>query len=384
MDDFLHLDRLLSSEEKLMRNTIRRFVDDEVTPIMADAFEKGQFPLHLIERLADLRILGMTLPEEYGGIAARDLSYGLVCQELERGDSALRSFVSVQNALGMFPIARYGSEEQKNRYLKKMAKGELISCFGLTEPDAGSDPSSMKTFAKNVDGGYILNGSKCWITNAPIADIAIVWSKTDEGIRGFIVERDFNGFSVHETKHKLSMRASSTGELHFSECFIPQENLLPRTSKGLSAALSCLSEARFGIAFGALGAAMACYEIALRYARERMQFGKPLASCQLIQKDLVDMMDQITKGQLLNFHLGRLKEENVLEHQMISLGKMTNAREALAIARMARNILGANGISLEFDVIRHMANLETVFTYEGTDNIHHLIIGKHLTGSSAF
>jgi len=384
MTDFLAIDNRLSAEEKLMRNTMRRFVDLEVTPIIGQAFESAQFPLSLIDQLAELRVFGMTLPEEYGGINANEIAYGLVCQELERGDSALRSFASVQNALSMFPIFRFGSDEQKKRYLKKMAQGKLVGCFGLTEPDSGSDPASMKTHAEKVPNGYVLSGNKAWITNAPLADIAIVWSKTNEGIRGFIVERDFKGFSVLETKHKLSMRASSTGELIFDECFVPDENLLPGTHIGLSAALQCLSEARYGIAWGAMGAAMACYEIALLYAKNRVQFQKPIAACQLVQKDLVTMLCEIVKGQLLNIQVGRLKDQGAAEFQMISLAKMNNASEALKIARLARNILGGNGISLEFHVIRHMANLETVFTYEGTDNIHHLIIGKHLTGLSAF
>lgn len=384
MDDFIDIDRLLSDEEKLVRSTMRHFVDKEVTPFMAEAFEMAQFPRDLIERLADLRVLGMTLPAEFGGVHANEISYGLTCQELERGDSALRSFVSVQNALCMFPIFRFGSDYQRNRYLKKMAEGKLIGCFSLTEPDSGSDPASMTTHAVKVPNGYLLSGSKAWITNAPIADLAIVWAKTDDGIRGFIVERDFLGFLAIETKHKLSMRASSTGELKFDECFVPDENLLPGTHIGLAAALQCLSEARYGIAWGAIGSAMACYEMALSYAGTRIQFKKPIAACQLIQKDLVDMLTIIVKGQLLNIHLGRLKDDNHAKFHMISLAKMSNTKDALDVARLARNILGANGISLEFHVVRHMANLETVFTYEGTDNIHHLIIGKHITGHSAF
>ncbi len=384
MEDFLAIDRLLNVEEKLMRNTVRRYVDLEVTPIMTQAFENGQFPLDTIERLADLRILGMTLPEEFGGIGASEVEYGLVCQELERGDSSLRSFISVQNALAMYPIFRFGTDKQKKRFLKKMAEGQLIGCFGLTEPDSGSDPASMNTHAEKTANGYLISGNKMWITNAPIADLAIVWAKTAEGIRGFIVERDFQGLSVIETKHKLSMRASSTGELKLQECFVPEENLLPGTHVGLAAALQCLNEARYGIAWGALGAAIACYEIALDYAINRIQFNKPIAACQLIQRDLVDMLTRIMKGQLLNVHLGRLKDDNLAAHQMISMAKMSNTDDALNVARCARNMLGANGISLEFQVIRHMANLETVFTYEGTDNIHHLIIGKHITGLSAF
>lgn len=384
MEDFLLLDSLLSAEEKLMRNTIRKFVDLEVLPRIGQAFEAGFFPLNFVDELARLRVLGMTLPTEYGGLSMNATAYGLVCQELERGDSGLRSFVSVQNALVIFPIFSFGSEAQKSKYLPKLISGEMVGCFGLTEPNSGSDPSSLKTHAEKVSGGYKLFGSKAWITNAPLADIAIVWAKTTEGIRGFVVERDFAGFSVNETKHKLSMRASSTGELVFDDCFVPDENLLPKSDIGLSAALHCLTEARYGIAWGATGAALACYEIALDYAIKRKQFDKPIAAHQLVQKDLVTMVESISKSQLLNFHLARLKDEGLLHHAMVSLAKMSNAREALHVARLARNILGANGISLEYQVIRHMANLETVFTYEGTDNIHHLIIGKHITGLSAF
>lgn len=384
MQNFFHLDILLKPEEKLIQNNLRRFVDHEVTPLMRDAFEQGYFPKDLIPKLAKLNILGMTLPPEYGGIGANATVYGLVCQELERGDSALRSFVSVQNALSMFPIFHFGTDAQKQRFLKPMAQGKLIGCFGLTEPDSGSDPASMTTFAKKVSQGYELSGNKAWITNAPIADVAIVWAKTDDGIRGFIVEQGCDGFFVTKTKHKLSMRASSTGELHFEECFIPDDNLLPGSKSGLVAALQCLNEARFGIAFGVMGAALHCYEIALEYSRTRRQFGKPIAQCQLIQKDLVEMLTAIVKGQLLNFHAAHLKDRGEIDFPMISMAKMSNTADALKIARLARNILGANGISLEFHVIRHMANLETVFTYEGTDNIHHLIVGKHITGYSGF
>jgi glutaryl-CoA dehydrogenase len=383
MDDFFHLDALLSDEEKLARGNIRHFVDKEITPHIAEHFEKATFP-DVISKLASLDVLGMSLPPELGGSSASAVISGLVCQELERGDSGLRSFISVQNALCIYPIFRFGSPWQHQRFLKKMTTGELIGCFGLTEPNAGSDPSSMSTCAKKVSGGYLLSGSKTWITNAPFAHLAIVWAKTDEGVRGFIVERDFKGFSAAEIKQKLSMRASLTGELHFDQCFVPDEYLLPKTTKGLACALSCLNEARFGIAWGAMGAAMACYEIALNYAKERIQFNKPIASHQLIQKDLVDMLQAIIKGQLLNIHLGRLKDNNQADFNHISLAKMSNTHEALKIARLARSILGANGISLEFHIIRHMANLETLVTYEGTDNIHHLIVGKHITGVSAF
>lgn len=384
MEDFLHFDSLLSDEEKLVRDNIRRFVDAEVTPLMMDAFESAHFPVHLIKRLAELQIFGMTLPESQGGAGANSIAYGLVCQELERGDSGLRSFVSVQNALCIFPINQFGSEAQKKRYLPQMVRGELIGCFGLTEPNAGSDPGSMETKAVKVKGGFSLSGSKAWITNAPIASVAVVWAKTEDGIRGFLVDKGSKGFSVKESKHKLSMRASLTGELHFDDCFVPDSQLLPGTSIGLVAALKCLNEARYGIAWGAMGAAHACYEIALEYAKQRSQFGAPLATRQLVQKDLVEMLTHIVKGQLLNFQVARLKDTGQAAFPMISMAKMNGARDALTVARLARNILGANGISLEYHVIRHMTNLETVFTYEGTDNIHHLIIGKHVTGLDAF
>lgn len=384
MEDFLLIDELLSDEEKLVRDTVRRFVDEEVTPIMLDAYEQAYFPPKLITRCAELGLLGMTLPEQYGGSNASAVMYGLACQELERGDSGLRSFVSVQSSLTIYPIFAYGSDAQKQRFLPALTKGELIGCFGLTEPDAGSDPGSMRTFAKKVKGGWRITGSKMWITNAPVADIAIVWANTDEGIRGFIVEKGFAGFQRNEIKHKMSLRASATGELVLEDCFVPDENFLPGSIKGLAAPLGCLTQARYGIGWGAIGAAIACYEIALSYTKERKQFGKPIASFQLIQKDLVDMFTEILKTQLLNLRIGRLKDQGSATFNTVSLIKMNGCREALKIARMARSILGGNGISLEYHVIRHMTNLESVITYEGTDNIHHLILGKHLTGVEAF
>lgn len=384
MEDFLFLDQELQPEERLARESVRAFVDTEVIPIMAEAVEKAQFPRQLIPRLAELGLLGLTLPTAIGGAGANFLTYGLVCQELERGDSAIRSFVSVQSSLCMYPIYAYGSEEQKKKFLPKMAKGEIIGCFGLTEPDAGSDPNSMKTQAKKTNGGWILNGSKLWITNATMADLAIVWAKTDQGIRGFIVEKSFKGFKSNEIKMKMSLRASDTGELIFSDCFIPDSHYLPGSEKGLSAALGCLTQARYGIAWGAMGAAMACYETALNYCKERKQFNRPIASFQLIQKELVDMLLEIVKAQCLNLQLARLKDRGESNFEMISMAKLNSCREALNIARKARNLLGANGISLEYSVIRHLTNLESVFTYEGTDNIHHLIIGKHITGIEAF
>ncbi len=384
MEDFLHLDGFYSEEELMIREVVRQFVDSDVTPKMQDAYENAVFPKEFIEKVAQLGLLGMTLPEEYGGSSASALSYGLACQDLERGDSGLRSFVSVQSSLCMYPIFTFGSEEQKTRFLPKMAQGKLIGCFGLTEPDSGSDPASMRTTATKTKDGFILNGSKLWITNASVADLAIVWAKTPEGIRGFIVERGFKGFSSKEIHHKASLRASVTGELIFSDCFVPEENLLPKSDCGLKAPLSCLSQARFGIAWGAIGAAMACYEAAVSYTLERKQFNKPIASFQLIQAALADMFSEIVKAQCLNLRIGQLKVENKITPTMISMAKRNACRTALDVARSARNLLGANGISLEYHVIRHMTNLESVFTYEGTDNIHTLVMGKHITGIDGF
>ncbi len=384
MEDFLLLDESLNDDEKLIRDSVRKYVDNDVIHLMEEAYENGVFPKELIKQTADLGLLGLTLPAAYGGAEASYVSYGLVCSELERGDSGLRSFVSVQSSLCMYPIFRFGSEEQKQRFLPEMAKGEVIGCFGLTEPDSGSDPASMRTHAKKVDGGWILNGSKMWITNAPFADIAIVWAKTDEGIRGFIVERDFEGFSTNEIKHKLSLRASSTGELVFENVFVPEDNYLPGSERGLSAPLSCLTQARFGIAFGAMGAAEHCFDIAKEYVSERKQFDKPLASFQLVQAELTHMFSEIVKARCFNLQLGRLNDAGKATHVMVSMGKRNGCYHALDIARRARNLLGANGVSLEYHVIRHMTNLESVFTYEGTHNVHTLSIGRHITGLNAF
>lgn len=384
MDDLLLLDEQLQDDERLIRDSVARFVTHDVIPLMADSFEHGTFPRQLIKKSAELGLLGLTLPAQYGGAEASYTAYGLVCQELEKGDSGLRSFVSVQSSLCMYPIFRYGNEAQKMRFLPAMAAGEIIGCFGLTEPDSGSDPASMRTQAKKVNGGWRLNGAKMWITNAPIADIAIVWAKTEAGIRGFIVEKEFEGFSKPEIKHKMSLRASITGELVFENVFVPDENLLPASEKGLGAALACLSQARYGIAWGAMGAAMACFDITRDYLLERKQFDKPLASFQLIQKDLADMYTEIIKAQCLNLQIGRLKDQARETPAMISLAKGNACREALKIARKCRNLLGGNGISLEYHVIRHMLNLESVFTYEGTDNIHTLVLGRHITGINAF
>ncbi len=384
MEDILYLDEQLTVEEKLTRDSVKRFVEDEVMPGIANQYEKGEFDRSLIKKAGQLGLLGMTLPVQAGGSGASQVAYGLACQELERGDSGLRSFVSVQSSLCMYPIFAFGSDEQKIRYLPQMATGSCLGAFGLTEPDSGSDPANMKTNAKKVDGGYILNGAKMWITNATLADIAIVWAKDESNmIRGFIVEKKFAGYKANEIKHKLSLRASITGEIVLEDCFVPNENVLPNTN-GLSSALACLTNARYGIAWGATGAAIACYDIALKYATERIGFGKPIASFQLVQRDLADMFLSIVKTQTLNLQIGRLKDRDRANYVMISMAKMNACKEALNIARMARNILGANGISLEYHVIRHMNNLESVFTYEGTDNMHSLIIGRHITGISAF
>lgn len=384
MDDLLMLDEQLQYDEKMVRETVAQFVKKDVVPKMPEAFEQGHFPREWIKQTAALGLLGLTLPAKYGGAGASYVSYGLVCQELERGDSGLRSFVSVQSSLCMHPIFHYGNEEQKKRFLPAMAAGEIIGCFGLTESDSGSDPASMRTVAKKVSGGWRLNGAKLWITNATIADIAIVWAKTEDGIRGFIVEKEFEGFKRKEIQLKMSLRASITGELIFDDVFVPDENRLPGSECGIKAPLSCLSQARFGIAWGALGAAMACFDTTKAYLLERQQFNKPLASFQLIQNDLALMYTEVIKAQWLNLRIGRLKEQKQESHVMISLAKGNACREALNIARTCRNLLGANGISLEYHVIRHMLNLESLYTYEGTDNVHKLVLGRHITGINAF
>ena len=384
MDDLLCLDEQLNEQELMIRDLVARFVAEDVIPLMGNAFEDAVFPQILIQQTAKLGLLGLTLPVEYGGSSASYVAYGLVCQELERGDSSLRSFVSVQSSLCIYPIFRYGTEAQKTKFLPAMCQGSLIGCFGLTEADSGSDPGSMRTYAKKVKGGWRLSGSKMWITNGPIADLAIVWANTDEGIRGFIVETHEKGFSRQEIKHKMSLRASLTGELAFDNVWVPDEHYLPGTEKGLSAALACLNQARYGISWGVMGAAMACFDSARDYLLSRKQFEKPLASFQLIQKDLAMMYTEIIKAQCINLQIGRLKEAGREAPTMISLAKGNACREALKIARLCRNLLGANGISLEYPVIRHMLNLESVFTYEGTDNVHTLVLGRHITGINAF
>jgi glutaryl-CoA dehydrogenase len=380
--DLYNVDRLFSEEERLVRDTVRKFVQERVLPIIGDHFEAGTFPRELIPEVAELGLLGMHL-DGYGCAGLNAVCYGLACQELEAGDSGLRSFVSVQGSLAMFPIFSFGSEEQKQRWLPRMARGEVIGCFGLTEPDSGSDPASMRTNARRDGNVYVLNGTKMWITNGSIADIAVVWAKTEEGVRGFIVERGTPGFTTSDVHHKLSLRASVTSELHFEDCRVPAENMLPNV-RGMRGPLSCLNEARYGIAWGAIGAARACYEVALNYAKSRIQFNRPIASFQLVQQKLAIMATELVKAQLLALQLGRLKDEGLLHPVQISIAKRNNVREALKTAREARTILGANGITLEYPISRHSNNLESVFTYEGTDDIHTLIIGQAITGHDAF
>jgi len=381
--DFYRTDELLSEEEWMVRNTVRDFVSEKVLPIIDRHFEEATFPVHLVREMAELGLLGVNLPQQYGGAGLNQVAYGLAMQELERGDSALRSFASVQGALVMYPICNFGSEEQKRHWLPLLAAGEKIGCFGLTEPDHGSDPAGMTTRAVRDGSGYVLNGAKSWITNGTIADIAVVWAKLDDEVKGFLVERGTPGFTAPEIKHKMSLRASVTSQLVFEDCRIPEENILPR-SKGLKSPLMCLSQARYGIAWGALGAAMACYHAAVEYAKARKQFGRPVASFQLVQQELAYMLTEITKAQLLALQLGRLKDARKAGFAQISLAKRNNVEVALEVARRARAILGANGISLEFPVIRHMCNLESVKTYEGTHEIHTLILGQAITGIPAY
>jgi glutaryl-CoA dehydrogenase len=382
VSDLYNIDHLLSEEERMVRDTVRKFVQERVLPIIGEHFEAGTFPHELIPEIAELGLLGMHL-DGYGCAGLNAVCYGLACQELEAGDSGLRSFVSVQGSLAMFPIYAFGSEEQKQRWLPRMARGEVIGCFGLTEPDFGSDAGSMQTSARRDGNSYILNGTKMWITNGSIADIAIVWARTEEGIRGFIVERGTPGFTTSNIHHKLSLRASITSELHFADCRVPASNMLPDI-RGMRGPLSCLDEARYGIAWGATGAARTCYETALEYAKTRIQFKRPIASFQLVQQKLAIMATELVKAQLLALQLGRLKDEGLLHPVQISIAKRNNVREALKTAREARTVLGANGITLEYPISRHMNNLESVFTYEGTDDIHTLIIGQAITGHNAF
>ena len=380
--DLYNIDYLLSEEERMVRDTVRKFVQDRVLPIIGEHFEAGTFPRELIPTIAELGLLGMHL-EGYGCAGLSAVCYGLACQELEAGDSGLRSFVSVQGSLAMFPISAFGSEEQKQRWLPSMARGEVIGCFGLTEPDAGSDPASMRTTARRDGDSYVLNGTKMWITNGGIANLAVVWARAEDGVHGFLVERDTPGFTTSDIHQKLSLRASVTSELHFEDCRVPAENMLPNV-RGLRGPLSCLNEARYGIAWGATGAARTCYEVALDYAKSRIQFNRPIARFQLVQQKLAIMATELVKAQLLALHLGRLKDEGMVHSVQISIAKRNNVREALKTAREARSILGANGITLEYPISRHSNNLESVYTYEGTDDIHTLIIGQAITGENAF
>ena len=380
--DPLALDSLLSEEERGIRDAVRRFVDERVLPGIADWFEHGEFPEEVRADVAELGLLGMHL-EGYGCAGANATSYGLACLELEAGDSGLRSFVSVQGSLSMFPIHRYGSDEQKERWLPRMATGEIVGCFGLTEPDSGSDPARMRTVARRDGGDWVLNGTKMWITNGGIAQLAVVWAQTEEGVRGFLVPTDAPGFSSGDVHRKLSLRASVTSELVMDEVRLPDEAVLPGVT-GMKGPLSCLTEARYGIVWGAMGAARACLGSALAYAGSRVQWGRPIAGFQLTQEKLADMTVQLQEGLLLAHHLGRMKDAGILRPEQVSVGKLNNVRVALEIARTCRSILGASGITLEYPVIRHMNNLESVFTYEGTNEIHTLIVGQALTGLRAF
>jgi len=372
----------LSEDEIMVKDTVGRFVDDKVIPLMRDAFEKHEFPRHLIGEVADLGLLGSSI-DGYDCAGLNSVSYGLICQELERGDSGLRSFVSVQSSLVMFPIHAYGSAEQKQRWLPAMARGEAIGCFGLTEPQGGSDPSNMKTHAKRDGKDWILNGSKMWITNATIADAAVVWAKTDEGVKGFIVEKGMPGYDTQEIENKFSLRASVTGALFFNNVRLPEASVLPGVSS-LKGPLSCLTQARYGITWGVIGAAQACLNEVLHYTQDRVLFGRPIANTQTIQIRMANMARQITTAQLLSLRLGRIKDKGELSPTQVSLAKWNNCRAALDIARDARDILGGAGISAEYVPIRHMLNLESVITYEGTETVHQLVVGKELTGVNAF
>ena len=382
--DYYLLDELLSDEHKMVRDAAREWVKREVSPIIEDYAQKAQFPEQIIKGLADIGAFGPYIPEEYGGAGLDQISYGLIMQEIERGDSGVRSTASVQSSLVMYPIWKYGNEEQRMKYLPKLASGEFMGCFGLTEPDFGSNPGGMITNFKDMGDHYLLNGAKMWISNAPFADIAVVWAKDEAGrIHGLIVERGMEGFTTPETHNKWSLRASSTGELIFDNVKVPKENLLPNKS-GLGAPLGCLDSARYGIAWGAIGAAMDCYDTALRYAQERIQFDKPIAATQLQQKKLAEMITEITKAQLLTWRLGVLRNEGKATTAQISMAKRNNVDMAINIAREARQILGGMGITGEYSIMRHMMNLESVITYEGTHDIHLLITGMDITGHAAF
>jgi glutaryl-CoA dehydrogenase len=381
--DFLAIDALLDDEEKAIRDTVRQFVRNRIVPDVGEWFEQGILPRELVKEIAQLGLFGMHL-EGYGLPGASSVAYGLTCLELEAGDSGVRSLVSVQGSLAMFSIWRWGSEEQKQRWLPGMHEGDLIGCFGLTEPDAGSDPGSMRTTAKRDGADWVLNGTKMWITNGTIADLATDWARTEDGqINGFLVEKGMPGFEAPEMKHKMSLRASVTSELVLKDVRVPEENRFPEVSS-LRGPLSCLNEARYGIVWGSVGAARACYESALEYAKERMVFGKPIAGYQLTQQKLAEMALEINRGTLVALHLGRMKDDGTLRPEHVSMGKMGNVRGAIEVARSARTVLGGNGITLEYPVIRHMNNLESVLTYEGTHEVHTLVVGQAITGENAF
>ena len=382
--DFLGISEHFTEEEMMVQKMASEFVLKEVMPIIEENYKKGTFPKELISKISKQGFLGCNLPSEYGCGGMSSTAYGLICQELERADSGVRSFVSVQGSLVMYPIYAYGSEEQRKKWLPKMAKGEVIGCFGLTEPNFGSNPSGMLTNAKKVDGGFVLNGSKMWITNGSIADVAVVWAKDENGVvKGFLVEKEFEGFTAPIMKGKWSLRASITSELVLDNVFVPEENLLPNV-EGLKGPLGCLNQARYGIGWGAIGAAMNLYEVALNYSKDRQQFGKPIAGFQLIQEKLVWMFNEITKGQLIAMQVGRNKDNKTLKHTQVSLIKRNNVWVARECAKLAREILGANGVTSDYPIMRHMMNIESVYTYEGTHEMHTLILGHEITGLQAF
>jgi len=389
MLDFYNIDSVLSEDERAVRDSVRRFVDERVIPIIGKCYVEGRFPKEIVPELAELGVFGANLPEEYGCAGLNNVAYGLIMQELERGDSGVRSFASVQGALAMYPIYAFGSEEQRKKWLPQMAKGEVIGCFGLTEPDYGSNPSGMITMAREQkDGTWVLNGAKMWITNGSTAKIAVVWAKTngdkeDKSIRGFVVPTDSNGFKAKDQKGKLSLRASDTSELVFQDVELPADAILPK-SGGLKSPLMCLTQARYGISWGALGAAMACFEEALAYSKNRVMFDRPIGGFQIQQERLAEMLTEIVKGQLVSLHLGRLKDAGTMTPQQVSLAKRNNVDIATDVAREARRLLGANGILAEYSAMRHMANLESVYTYEGTHDVHSLVLGQALTGLNAF
>ena len=387
--DFYDLDSLFTEEERMIRDTVRAFVEDRVMPIIGEAYIERKFPKQLIPELGELGVYGANLPEKYGCAGLNNVSYGLIMQELERGDSGIRSFVSVQGALVMYPIFAFGSEEHRTEWLPKLATGEAIGCFGLTEPDYGSDPGGMITPAKQTSDGWLLNGGKMWITNGSMADVAIIWAQTRElgdvkGIRGFVVPTNTPGFSSRDQKGKLSLLASDTSEIVLQDVELPESAVMPESTGGLKHPLMCLTQARYGISWGAVGAAMACFHEALSYSKERLMFGAPIGGKQIQQVRLADMLTSITTGQLLTYRLGRMKDEGTMTPQQVSLAKRANADMATNVAREARRLLGANGILVEYNSMRHMANLESVYTYEGTHDIHSLILGQKLTGLSAF